>query len=165
MIAASANAVRLQQGWCVSELRQRLPKNIEAGGLLAPEAVSIETGIRDAVMAASGVFTWHSHVEEPCMFSAQDWCSFILTPSLWSLLITPKHCRAYVKVDEGKVSECRRFILGYSRGTPSVELMTRRLKKFIHKDAPCISPEIPEESFDEFFGEAVGICIGTRYRS
>ena len=165
MIAASANTVELHQGWRVSDLRRRLPKNIEAGGQLAPEAVSIETGTRDGVMASSGVFTWHSHTEEPCVFSAQDWCSFILSPSLWSLLITPKHCRVYVKVDDRRLAECRRFILGYSRETPSVELMRRRLRKFTCKKITSVTSEMPEASHGDFFGKAVGVRIGTIYRS
>ena len=165
MIATSANPVRLKQGWRISDLRRRLPENIEAGGVLSPEAVSIETGTPNAVLASSGVFTWHSHAEEPCLFSLQDWCSFILSPSLWSLLITPKHFRVYVKVDDRKLAECWRFILGYSRETPSVELMTRRLKKIIRKKNPRITPEMLEEGFGEAFGQAVGIRIGSEYRS
>ena len=160
VIASSPKTISLGRDWLIADLRKLLSHETEAGGLLSPEAVYIETGDQASISATSGTFTWHSHNEEPCLFSLQDWCSFIFSYSLWSLLITPENYRVYVKTDNRIIKKAQNTISGYSRGMPSTELMSRRLKKFAAKQFSDTDPETTELNI----GRVVGITVGTSYQ-
>lgn len=156
VIAPSPGIFELGVNWSIEDLRKLVSFDVEAGGLLGPDAVSIETGDQTSVSSASGPFSWHSHKEEPAMFSLQDWASFIISSSIWSLLITPRAFQVYVKVDGQLASDARSELLGYSRGKPSAELMNRRLKKFVTKKITNPNPNETEQNI----GKAVGISVG-----
>ena len=160
VIASSPKTISLGRDWLIADLRKRLSSDVEAGGLLSPEAVYIETGGQASVSATSGTFTWHSHNEEPCLFSLQDWCSFVFSSSLWSLLVTPENYRVYVKTDNQLIKKAQNTISGYSGGMPSTELMSRRLNKFVAKQFSDTDPETTELNI----GRVVGITVGTSYQ-
>ena len=157
------NFVDLGLGWNVHDLNHLIPESVEAGGALFPAGCSRIVGNKTSVLASSSKFTWHSHTTEPCEFSLQDWCSFVLSHSVWSLLITPRHYRFYAKRDIQLVSECRKHLLGYSRKLPSVELMGRRLKKHALKKAPAIMGDLKADIFSKEFARATGIEISPEY--
>jgi hypothetical protein len=162
-LGETKNLVNLGFGWHIPELLVHIPQNAEAGGAIFPEGVSVETGNEKSVFSSSGVFTWHSHIEEPCQFSLQDWCSFIQSVSAWSLLITPRHYRVYTKDDDLLIYECKKYISGYSRQRPSAELMGRRLKKFTLKKMPVSIGFRQDDQWDTALGRATGINIGPKY--
>ena len=156
VIAPSPETIELGRDWSIDDLRNQVSFDVEAGGLLGPDRVFLETGDQTSVSSASGPFSWHSHKEEPAMFSLQDWASFIISSSVWSLLITPRAFQVYVKIDGQLVSEARSALLGYSRGMPSAELMNRRLNKFIANQ----SADGKTDKTELNIGRAVGISVG-----
>jgi len=157
------NFVDLGLGWTVKDILDHIPERTEAGGVLFPTGISRNLGDETSVFAASGICTWHSHTQAPCQFSSQDWCSFILSNSVWSLLITPGHYRFYTKCDIQLVSECRTHLLGYSQKLPSVELMGRRLKKYALKKVPAIMEDLEADIFCKAFARVTGIEISPEY--
>lgn len=150
-------------GWNLNDLVQHVPGKIEAGGILFPAGFSLCLGDETSVFVSSSKFTWHSHTTEPCEFSLQDWCSFVLSHSVWSLLITPGHYRFYAKRDIQLASECREQLLGYSQNLPSVELMGRRLKKHALKKAPTNTEDLETDMLSKEFARATGIEISPEY--
>jgi len=156
-ISPSPGTIEMGRDWSIEDLRNLVLFDVEAGGILSAYAVYLETGDRKSVTSVSGPFSWHSHKEEPAMFSCQDWASFIISSSIWSLLITPRAFQVYVKVDEQLGGEARSELLGYSRGKPSAELMVRRLKKFVAKKTTNSNPGEIEQNI----GTAVGISVGS----
>ncbi|MDP6476436.1 MAG: hypothetical protein QF502_00790 [Nitrospinaceae bacterium] len=155
VITPSPGTIRLGSNWSIEDLRELASSDVEAGGLLGPDAVLLETGNRTSVCSSSGPFTWHNHKEEPAMFSLQDWASFIISSSIWSLLITPLAFQVYVKIDGQLVNEARSELLGYSQDIPSAELMNRRLKKFVANKTTNPNPDETEQNI----GKAVGISV------
>lgn len=154
-IAEPPMMLRVKNDWSLGDLRDLISDDVEYGGLLGPGSICIAKGQQTSVSAASGLFTWHSHTDEPCMFSLWDWVSFIISPSIWSLLITPEDFRVYVKVDLHLVGKARTAVMGFSRGIPSVELMNRRLEKFSGRVNAVLSPG----ETDKDIGKAVGISV------
>jgi len=159
----TTNFLNLGHSWGVPDLLAHVPKNVEAGGVVFPAGVSIQVGDCESVFTSPGLCTWHSHTEGPCRFSLQDWCSFIQSISVWSLLITPSHYRVYTKRDCVLLRKCEKYLSGYSRQIPSMELMGRRLKKFASNNSDKRNRGWPDDLCDIALGEATGIDIGPEY--
>lgn len=154
------NIVSLGEDWQVFAMYSHLPEKIEAGGVLGHNKMSMYGGDAWSVCAASGIFTWHSHITGPCMFSLQDWCSFIISQSLWTLLITPDSYIVYYKKNHQLVEETKRFILGYSLEKPSSQLMIRRFRKLIAKknEQPNLGAQ------NNARAQVLGICCKGPYK-
>lgn len=154
--------LNLAPGWDAYDLLRQIPENKEAGGSLNYREATIHIGGVSSVNSPTGIFTWHSHINDLCFFSPQDWCSFLLSESLWSLLLTPNYYRTYTKIEDQKNIRCEKYIRGYTQNkTPSVELMIRRFKKFIMSN---IEPMSYEDMTQKALGQLVGIDVSPKIK-
>ena len=117
----------------------------------------VEAGDILAVRTSSGLFTWHSHTHGVCRFSEGDWVSFILSSSIWSLLLTPDNSQVYVKRSGSLLRECAKSIVGYSQNIPSNYLRERRFIKYIENKTAQKYDLVTERQIADALGIELGV--------